>query len=648
MPIVIKMCKNRDRRRQILNKNILTIIILALFFFSLPQMSTAAEEGNLRNKAEEAYYDGNYEDAAIYYQKLLRMAPANLRARMRYGKILYKLGKHIESLEQFTLLRSNSNENITTHEYLARNYLKTDNHDKARKSLRIILRNFPEHEYARKLLIDLDVSADTPAKDIIAAPGRQKEPSTTIEKEKIEKEGVKEEKVEKEKVEKVFVKEKVVNNNKVSPDILMAPAKKYTITKKDWPIESQNHLMGWDIADFLELTRSSFLVNYKYARFALEAGDITRATISLRRAIENARSQRNTTDFIEAQKLKCLIHVYNLDFNAFGKHLFRLQPAINRNTYQSFLNIYNNGESLKCELQKARLAAGVAMGAGHYKIASNLFSKVHFANPGDTLIANLLAESQVQSMNYRDAQKTLKTLAKAQNSSTAWIKLAKFHLTATYDPSKVKQYLKKASEIDSNDPGISLIQALKDYSTGNIDKGIKGIKNVLPKLESKEHRKLCEIIISKGFFSHKASEEYQKEFIELLALPGARHASKCSYRKLGNEFLSSGSVFSAMRYYLIAKEPAESGRAYLALSSALKDSNEHEAARISESFGLNALSEELSLNPYSSRANLYLTIYFRESGNIEKARQIAIRGLKDTQVTREKLQLEVLLKSMET
>ena len=368
---------------------------------------------------------------------------------------------------------------------------------------------------------------------------------------------------------------------------------------------------------FFNEAKESFIVNLEKARFEIEQGDLKSAEKTIETAYKLARNTKNSRNMLEVQIFKSLIYIYKCEFQQFGKHLMTLKPVLSTETYQSFLDIYSKSDELKNENDKKRLAAGVAIGAGHFNVASTLLTPVFESNPEDPILYSMLTEAQLSSFNYDEAEKTLKKFADTKSdNSEAQFNMARFYLTANYQPELAKKYAKIASDLAPEDARCKIILALTDYSEGKIEEGIAKINEILPSLEDTSMKAICQRLIKDG---EKASKDPSKNFISMLALPGSKNASLSSYRFAGEEDLLAGSYFSAMVKFEKANERVEMGRVYLGLASALTSANETEMASTAAGYGLKLINEDMAKGKHIARASLYKALYDYERGDKDSA-----------------------------
>jgi Tfp pilus assembly protein PilF len=361
-------------------------------------------------------------------------------------------------------------------------------------------------------------------------------------------------------------------------------------------------------------------------KFYLENGDLNAAAVSLDKAVLLAGASADSRRFLELQILTGMLHIYRRDFDSFGRHLVKLKPALGDKSYQSFSNIYNEGAALSDPIDQARLAAGIAMGAGHHAVAARLLLEVFVKKPDDLLTAHLLADAQMHSFDYQGAENTLVHIARNHtDNAEAHFNLARFYLTAFYQPQLARRYAAHAASLKPGDARIELITGLIDYAEGNIAEGIVRIEKLLPKVNDSGMQQICQQIIEDGKHSDQSGQPL--DFAGMLALPGAPHAQPGSFRLPGEDALRQGSFLTAMKYFADAGDYAEIGRAYLGMASSFAVSGEKDTAAVAAGFGLGALASELQQNPANGRASLYSALYHIERNDYTTARQILDYGL---------------------
>lgn len=596
------------------------IAVILMMISGLPLLASL-DPATLNSAGEEAFASRDFIGAAENFAQALKYTPEDLRARFRYGQALYSLNRFSESHGQFQAILQNSPNNIIARIYLAENLIQLKRHQEARDHIAWILRVQPEHEKAQQILAELNSHKKAVSGQIEKMPEGVKPlpvKGETVARKKLA--GV-DQSVAKHSATQVATPKK--GKNQLSA-VQSAPR----VEKKIAPVLNVTSTKNLDIAEFIKANQNSFLVNLEQAKFCLENNEVATANVFLKKADELARNSRDQRRFLEVQILKSLVYVYSRDFKSFGQHLMTLKPVLSPESYQSFLDIYNQGSEMKDPVEQARLSAGIAMGAGHHAVASSLLGEAFKKHPNDPLIASFLADAQIQSLDYRGAEATLSSLARADSKSAeAYFNLARFYLTVFYKPDQARSYAVYAASIKPDDSRISILLALLDYSEGKIAEGIARIKKQLPRVEDPGLKAVCEKIMADGHLADVAMGKSRVNFAGILALPGAPHAPLSAYVLLGEDFLRRGSFFSAMKYFVAAQDLAEVGRTYLGIASALNSAGEKDAGALAAGYGLQALNQELSVHSGNSRAHLYLALFHYDRGDQMSARKSIERGL---------------------
>lgn len=566
-----------------------------LLFFALQTLNTSmvAANSNHFSAGEQAFAASDFSGAAKSFSSALKESPENLRARFRLGQALFSMKDYSESHKHFQAVLQNSPNNIIARVYLAENLIYLNRKDEARNHVEWILKVQPGHGRASELLAMTQsgyVAAAAPEKMPEDARPLAIAPVTPVSKASSESSGKK----------------------KARP-----AAKKTATVARPAPVSVE-------VTEFFAGTGNSMLVSIERSRYELENGDLKAAAEFLRTAEEAATRSTDRRRFIEIQVLKSLTFVYSLDFKGFGQHLMSLKPVLSTDSYQSFLDIYNQARELSDPADLARLSAGIAMGAGHTLVAARLFSEAAKKYPDDTLILNFLAEAHIQNFDYRSAESALSQLVRIDDKNAeAWFNLARFYLTAFYKPELASQYASYAASLRPDDRRSEVLLALIDYSQGRLESGIERMQKLLPALEDDALKSVCERIITDG----SARDASTKSFASILALPGAPHATKGMFTVVGEDYLNRGSYLSALKYFTTAGDIAETGRAYLGFASALRSGGEKASADLAAEFGVRALEIAMQKPETRSRAHLYKAIYHFDLGDRVTARAEIEKGL---------------------
>lgn len=605
---------------------------LLLFGSCLPGYA-AVDYNSHFSAGEKAFAANNFTVAVENFAQALKYVPEDLRSRFRYGQALYSLNRFSESHSQFQAVLQNSPSNIIARVYLAENLLRLNRASEARAHVEWILKVQPDHLRAQQILDSLN--GKTAGMAISQTPVVSQAPEKVPQGQKPlavkpTKNSAKAKMVAPVKSAAPVKKTGLVTQEFVSRPFIAgqqaAPAK--VVNPKAVLPAAYANVASFDLPAFIAAARDSFLINLEYARFNIEKGDLPAAAANLAAAEQLSQKSSDPRRFLEVQILNSMVLVYNRDFNGFGQHLMKLKPVLSAESYQSFLDIYNQGAALKDPIEQARLAAGIAMGAGHNAVAATLLQEAFQKYPNDPLIASLLADAQMQNLDYKNAEITLAHLARTDSkNSEAWFNMARFYLTADYKPEQVRKYATYAAKLRPEDSRNSILLALLDYSEGKIGVGMDRMKKLLPSVTDPALKGVCEKILADGETAGSGSGASKINFANVLALPGAPHAPISAYRLLGEDFLRQGSFFTAMQYFNVAQDTAEIGRTYLGIASALNSVGETALAGTAVAFGMKALNQELARNPGNSRANLYLALYYYERGDKVAARKAIDHGL---------------------
>ena len=642
-----------------MNKNIIQSMILASIFVingNTDSVVNAAITGTSYNSCysagEKAYALSDYVLAAENFSEALKYRPDDLRSRLKYAQSLYSLKQYDESSLNLQRVLQNSPNNIIARICLAENYIQLDNKEAAKEQLEWVLKTQPNHQKAKSLLDSIgnevtlyNEKTTVPAEKALDDDNKEAQVSkftkteennnkdendakdennslgelTQVEPSNVE---VSEDKNESEKGSSTNEESSILNNGETMTFTPYIAGEKQKVKEepkaKDKLPAARTNIDKTDMNSFFKEGKDSFIVNLEKARYEIESGDLKNAEKTIELADKLARASKNGRNILETQIFKSLIFIYQCEFQKFGKHLMTLKTALSTETYQSFLDIYSKSDELKDENDKRRLAAGVAVGAGHFSIAASLLKPVFEKSSEDPVVYSMLLEAQLNSYDYDGAEETMKKFAELRaDNEEAQFNLARFYLTGNYKPELAKKYANIASEIAPEDARCKIILALTDYSEGKIDEGITKIKEILPSLEDTSLKAICQRLIQDG--ERASKEDSSKNFIAMLALPGSKNAHKASYRFVGEDELIAGSYFSAMKNFEKADEKVEMGRVYLGLASTLNSANETEMASIAAGYGLKLIKEDMNRGKHIARASLYKALYDYERGDKDSA-----------------------------
>ncbi len=635
--------------------------------------ANAAIGGNNYNSCysagERAFAASDYVVAAENFAQALKYKPDDLRSHLKYAQALFSLSKYDESQSHLQTVLQNSPNNIIARLFLAENYAQLGNKDAAKEQLSWILNVQPNHARAKALYAEITGEPIVPEKENASV-----EAAETAEKPEVEKapaqeaDSVADKAVVEDNHAEVLYSEKddkaqdnvepvADNDDEIEAEIevkdpyqsakpseeeksdkladasilknddnmtftpyVAGQTKKPVMTMVEKPKmpAAREDIKNTDLKSFFDAGKNSFVVALEKTRYEIEKGDLDAAEKTVELAGKIARAEDKTRNILETQIFKSLIMIYKCEYEKFGKNLLTLKPALSTESYQSFLDIYSQSEAAKSEDDKRRLAAGVAIGAGHNAVVANLLKPIFDKNPGDTILAGMLSEAQFHNYDYEGAGETLRRFAEAQpENSEAQFNLARFYLTADYKPELARKYATLASDLKPEDPRNGIILGLTDYSEGKVNEGIARIKSLMETVEDTSLKAICQRLIADG--EANAGENASQKFIAMLALPGSSHGDKAALRYVGEDELKAGSYFSAIDKFAKADEGVEIGRVYLGLASALTSAGETEMAATAAGYGVKLLKEEMSKGKSLSRASLYMALYNYERGDKDSA-----------------------------
>ncbi|HOY68117.1 MAG TPA: tetratricopeptide repeat protein [Candidatus Ozemobacteraceae bacterium] len=613
---------------------------------------------------EAALSARQYDRAIALYQAALSIRGDHLRSRYRLAQALVEAGRTEESLPQFQYLLEQSPQNIPARVLLSKALIATGRRAEAQKHLDWILQVQPGHAEAAALLGSIrpaaqgrtkspapetriaaktvegiDADAAYPSVTMAAAGARSpvSKPAGSMSGTRAVQPVQAPAAASREFVPAGFqplpVKQAAAVGEEASP--APAPARPEAARVPEIPAPPAAVVAnGWRVSDFMQAASDSLPIVLNYATYCLEKDELKRAEEYLDRAEGLAIEGRETKRFLEVQIHKSLLSLYKADITGFGKQLIKVKPLLSRQTYLSFLDIYNKTQNATGPVDVARIVAGVAMGAEHYAVAARILSEVVQAMPGDLLAARLLSEAQMENRDFDGAERTLVGMVRRfPNDGESQFNLARFHLTARFNPEASKASLEAAARLNKGDPRITIVSALVDFAQGDLQGGLARLKKQLPTVKDSGLRSVCQRIIADGEAAARPGGP-AIDFAGLLALPGSPAASPEAVNLIGERHLKRGSFFAALRCYMESRDLAEIGRAYLAIASSLAAAGENRASAVAAGYGISALREELKRSPLSARAHLYLALYHFERRDLRSARAEAQAGL-DTGVAGE-------------
>lgn len=639
------------------------IFFIATSGFETFPLAGAAVLGNnyisCYSEGERALAASEFDMAASNFAQALKYKPDDLRAHLKYAQALFALKKYEESQKHLQIVLRNSPNNIIARINLVETLLQLGNKESAKEQLNWILRVQPNHQRAMILYSELSGmeyrAEGTKAKTVL-------EPGQTV---KAEEKIVVTHKVSEKCFKSHIPESKTASNSKASEDnISFTPyvqGKKQVVAKeaegKKLLPEPRTDIGNTDIKSFFQSGKDSYVVTIEKARYEIETGDLTSAIKSIELADNLARAKKNSRHILEAQIFKSLVYIYQCEFTKFGKHLMTLKNVLSPETYQSFLDIYSQAGNLKAEKDRRRLAAGVAVGAGHSSVVAFLLKPIFDNKPDDILTAMMLANAQMDSYDYSGAEKTFKKILELNpDNIEVHLDLARFYLTAKYNADLVRKHSEVVLSAKPNDPRIGVILGLTDYSQGRVADGIKRIEALLSSLEDPGMKAVCQQIIADGesvkintdtsdnsmiipeIPTSPSSQDNvktklskvisSKDFIAMLALPGSENASSMTNRFAGEESLKAGSYFTAIDRFSKIDDRVEMGRVYLALASALTSANEMETAAIAAGYGMKLINSDAKRDMHKTRGALYTALYEYQREEYQKALTTVFIGLR--------------------
>jgi len=564
-------------------------------------------------------------------------------------------GRLEESLPQFQYLLEQSPQNIPARVLLSKALIATGRGDEAQKHLDWILQVQPGHAEAASLLGSIRPAARVAAKPVETVDADAAYPSVTVAAaggrstaskpagsrpasravQPIQAPAAASREFVPAGFQPLPVKPAAMTPEEAAPSSSQAPARPEAVRMPEIPAPPNAVVAnGWRVSDFMQAASDSLPIVLNYATYCLEKDELKKAEEYLDRAEGLAIQGRETKRFLEVQIHKSLLSLYKADITGFGKQLIKIKPLLSRQTYLSFLDIYNKTQNATGPVDVARIVAGVAMGAEHFAVAARILAEVVQAMPGDLLAARLLSEAQMENRDFDGAERTLIGMVRRfPSDGESQFNLARFYLTARFNPEAAKASLEAAARLNKGDPRITIVSALVDFAQGDLQGGLTRLKKQLPTVKDSGLRSVCQRIIADGEAAARPGGP-AIDFAGLLALPGSPAASPEAVNLIGERHLKRGSFFAALRCYMESRDLAEIGRAYLAIASFLAATGDTRASAVAAGYGISALREELKRNPLSARAHLYLALYHFERRDLRSARAEAQAGL-DTGVAGE-------------
>lgn len=585
-------------------------------------------------EAERAFAQRKFNAAVLGYQAALGLKPQEVRPRFRLGQTLLALGSFAEAGQQFQALLADYPNHINARLLFARCLVGMGQKDEAKQHLSWILQVQPEHAEAQQVLASIAAGGTTMAKAGAMPAARSSDDADagwqSLESKRSTSQAAAGPVGSGELQQAVLISSGQSTGPKGFQPLRNGAGTTTNPAKEARPAPpippAAERVSGWKVGDFLGMASSSFSVRVEYAKYCLERDDLARAAAELDAAEGLSIEMKDTRRFLEVQIFKSLTSLYNADIRSFGQGLIKIKPLLSKETYLSFLDIYNRANVATTAVDVARLVGGVAMGAEHFQVAVRILKEVVVNQPGDDLALGMLAQAQLESRDWAGAEKSFLRAAKLdpRNPEPAF-NLARFYLTVRNDPARARIYAGQVGSVNPNDPRLPVLLALLDYAEGRVAEGMARLQNQLNSVTDQGLVRVIRRVLLEGG-SIKDGEVSSARFAKLLALPGA--GGQEGLTRLGEEYLRRGSFFHALKVANEAKDLAEVGRAYLALASHLFSAGDGKAAAWAAGFGLNSLGEALRRSPGSARAHLYQALYHFERRDLEAAKQAVQSGLK--------------------
>lgn len=607
---------------------------------------------------ESAMSACRYDAAIRSYEAALAIQADQVRPRFRLAQALIESGRPAESLPHFECLLAQAPQNIPARVLLSRALIDTGRGAEAARHLEWILQVQPGHSEAVSLLSrcrpavqpvptmqaaraavagGVDADAAFPTVTVAAGAGQRApasgfQPLQQTASPRVGRQSPKAGTPVREFVPAGFEPLPVQTTAAAPTEGMQVPAKGAAVgamrraPEMELPPDAAK-VDGWRVSDFMQAASGSLPVVLGYATYCIEKDDLKKADEYLDRAEGLAIELRQTKRFLEVQIHKSLVTLYKADIDGFGRQLIKVKPLLSKQTYLSFLDVYNKTRTATGPVDVARIVAGVAMGAEHYAVAARILKEVVQALPDDLLAANLLSEAQLECRDFAGAERTLAGMTRRfPNDAEAHFNLARFYLTARFMPEAAQASLEAATRLRPGDPRVTIVSALLEYAQGDLQSGLARLKKALPGIKESSMRAICQRIIADGEAASRPGGP-AIDFAGMLALPGSPAATPEAVNLIGEQYLKRGSYFSALRCYMETRDLAEIGRGYLAIASSLASSGEAQASAVAAGFGTNALQEAIRQNPRSARAHLYLALYHFERRELAPAKAAANAGL---------------------
>ncbi|MBF0545311.1 MAG: tetratricopeptide repeat protein [Candidatus Riflebacteria bacterium] len=604
-----------------MKKRLLTIALLILFVWAIrfiPSVSASPsptpwnDYGSAISAGDRAFEQGKYNAAVLAFQSALALRADQVKPRFRLGQSLFATGAYSEACGHFQQILANYPNNIKARLLFAQCLIKMGKAAEAVEHIKWILSVQPEHAEARTLFSQIssgsqnsDPSSVQSKEAVVVAPNPMllgtEQPTAIASQSAFE------------------------NNSLPTPQGVLTARNSEKKNVLPIPPLAEN-TQSWKVQDFLSQNEDSFAVNLEFSKYCLERDELKKARKFLEAAEKLALSSKDTRRFLETMIFKSLLLLYEADLRAFGEELFKIRPLLSKETYSSFLDIYNKTQTASSPVDVAKIVGGVAMGTEHFTVATRILKEVVNALPNDILALSMLARAQMEILDFQSAEQNFKRLMEIDNQNPEHLlNLARFYLTAKFDPPSAKIFAQKAFSMDSADFRPQVFLALADYCVGKTKNGIERLKRIPAKNLDPETAYLVRRVLSEGA-ALRDNEISRDRVAKMLSMPGI--GGKNGMISLGEEHLKRNSEFQALRCFMEAKDLSEVGRGWLALSTHFFRLGDEKASARAAGCGLQALQDELRRPSRSGKAYLYMALYFFERKNIQSTKEQCEAGLR--------------------
>ncbi|HQG27440.1 MAG TPA: tetratricopeptide repeat protein, partial [Candidatus Ozemobacteraceae bacterium] len=368
----------------------------------LLQSVSAAGGRNAREAYLEQFQAGEsamaarrYDAAIRSYQAALAIQGEQVRPRFRLAQALVESGRAAESLPHFERLLAQAPQNIPARILLSRALIDTGRGAEAARHLEWILQVQPGHAEAASLLAacgtagkpaaamaparaaaggataprvavagGVDADAAFPTVTVAAGAGQRAPAAGFQPLSQNEPQGGKQQRPKSGATTREFIPAgfeplPVQKAAAVPEEEAPVPAKSVSAGEirrppaMELPPDASN-VDGWRVSDFMQAASGSLPVVLGYATYCIEKDDLKKADEYLDRAEGLAIELRQTKRFLEVQIHKSLVTLYKADIDGFGRQLIKVKPLLSKQTYLSFLDIYNKTRTATGPVDVAR------------------------------------------------------------------------------------------------------------------------------------------------------------------------------------------------------------------------------------------------------------------------------------------------------